>query len=373
MCFEILKIILWTFRWSSRWRPRCLCQWPATRAGAPPRPNRMGCGGSTPAPASPGGSAPADAQHPPPPPEPRSPAEPATAGAGHALAVVVPAGPSSASAPPGGAAAGGEGEGSDWDASIDDEEEGAALTPGTAFARYCQGEAAAASGPSPDTTFAAAGPVAIGGSPECDGILAELSCTSCGFLVLRFGGGCRWVRPSKKKSGADYYFFRNNNGHSLNLPELRKLVCPPPPRARLRPAHCASGCAAPPRPWPAPDGRADVVALQLEPAPGFAAYACQCSWQSVCAQKALRWGTPAGAEGGAGLGDSAAVISNGSGEKRLLSPEWLVRVFVRSRHHGPSGLIGTCAGGGSQRGAQVEAVHAWAVRNQAAPHGPPPP
>ena len=283
------------------------------------------------------------------------------------------AGPSFASAPPGGAAAGGEGEGSDWDASIDDEEEGAALTPGTAFARYCQGEAAAASGPSPDTTFAAAGPVAIGGSPECDGILAELSCTSCGFLVLRFGGGCRWVRPSKKKSGADYYFFRNNNGHSLNLPELRKLVCPPPPRARLRLAHCASGCAAPPRPWPAPDGRADVVALQLEPAPGFAAYACQCSWQSVCAQKALRWGTPAGAEGGAGLGDSAAVISNGSGEKRLLSPEWLVRVFVRSRHHGPSGLIGTCAGGGSQRGAQVEAVHAWAVRNQAAPHGPPPP
>ena len=65
----------------------------------------------------------------------------------------------------------------------------------------------------------------------------------------------------------DYLFFRYYNGHSLNLNKLR---------ARLLP---------------------DVSG---------AAYACQCSWQSLAGLKELsRWGTPPGTEGGTGGGGAS--------------------------------------------------------------------
>jgi len=98
--------------------------------------------------------------------------------------------------------------------------------------------------------------LAIGGR-EHDGRLAELTCTSCGFDVLRFSG-CKW------SSRADYMHFRNFNGHSLNLEKLR--------------------------------GRLVV-------SPDHAAYACQCAWQSVKSLKELdQWGSDPSPEGGAANG-----------------------------------------------------------------------
>jgi hypothetical protein len=108
-----------------------------------------------------------------------------------------------------------------------------------------------------DTQYAAmSGKLAVGGT-EWDGCLAALSCSSCGFDVVRFRG-CRW------SATADYMHFRNFNGHSLNVPRLtEKLVVDP----------------------------------------DAAAYACQCSWQSVVKRKDLnQWGTDPGSEGGAANG-----------------------------------------------------------------------
>ena len=112
----------------------------------------------------------------------------------------------------------------------------------------------------PDNEWARfGGALAIGGAAD-DGSLPALSCSSCGFSVLRFRN-CRW----SSSGGNDYMHFRNYNGHSLNLPKLT---------AELR--RC-------PR--------------------GGAAYACQCSWQSVTQRKPLdALGTDPGTEGGAANG-----------------------------------------------------------------------
>lgn len=112
----------------------------------------------------------------------------------------------------------------------------------------------------PDNEWARfGGALALGGSAD-DGSLPALSCSSCGFAVLRFRN-CRW----SSGGGNDYMHFRNYNGHSLNLPKLT---------AELR--QCAKG---------------------------GAAYACQCSWQSVTQRKPLdAFGTDPGPEGGAANG-----------------------------------------------------------------------
>ena len=118
-------------------------------------------------------------------------------------------------------------------------------------------ETPAPPGQQPDTQFAGmSGKLAVGGI-EWDGCLPALSCSSCGFDVLRFRG-CRW------SVSADYMHFRNFNGHSLNLPRLtEKLVV-------------------------------DADA---------AAYACQCTWQSVVKRRDLnQWGTDPGSFGGAANG-----------------------------------------------------------------------
>ena len=93
--------------------------------------------------------------------------------------------------------------------------------------------------------------------------LPELSCTSCGFAVLRFRGAA-W------SSRADYMWFRNYNGHSLNVPRLTEML--------VRPRGSGGG-----------EG---------------AAYACQCSWQSIGrSRKELSpWGTDPLPEGGAANG-----------------------------------------------------------------------
>ena len=115
-------------------------------------------------------------------------------------------------------------------------------------------------GVAPDNEWARfGGALALGGAAD-DGSLPALSCSSCGFAVLRFRN-CRW----SSGGGNDYMHFRNYNGHSLNLPKLT---------AELR--QCAKG---------------------------GAAYACQCSWQSVTQRKPLdAFGTDPGPEGGAANG-----------------------------------------------------------------------
>ena len=115
-------------------------------------------------------------------------------------------------------------------------------------------------GVAPDNEWARfGGALALGGAAD-DGSLPALSCSSCGFAVLRFRN-CRW----SSGGGNDYMHFRNYNGHSLNLPKLT---------SELR--QCAKG---------------------------GAAYACQCSWQSVTQRKPLdAFGTDPGPEGGAANG-----------------------------------------------------------------------
>lgn len=94
--------------------------------------------------------------------------------------------------------------------------------------------------------------MAIGGT-SYDHRLPELECRSCNFAVLRFSG-CAWT------DDVTYMHFRNFNGHSLHLDRLRE---------------------------------------KLIVRPGFAAYACQCAWQSVEAFKPLEWVTKPGTHGGA--------------------------------------------------------------------------
>ena len=85
-----------------------------------------------------------------------------------------------------------------------------------------------------------------------------LHCTSCNFAVVRFSGH-RWHRR------ADYMHFRNFAGHSYDLAKLR---------------------------------------TKLAPDAAFAAYCCQCTWQSVDEWKPLdQWGTDPGGDGGAANGE----------------------------------------------------------------------
>ena len=113
----------------------------------------------------------------------------------------------------------------------------------------------------PDSDFSRGpGKLAIGGT-EFDGRFPELHCTSCGFGVLRFRGH-RWCEAST--TNGVYMHIRNYNGHSLNVPKLRE---------------------------------------GLSKDEEYAAYACQCSWQSARQRKELdQWGSPAEPEGGAANG-----------------------------------------------------------------------
>ena len=86
--------------------------------------------------------------------------------------------------------------------------------------------------------------------------------------MLRFRAA-RWaaaaVAPRGEPMRVDYFYFRNYNGHSLNL---------------------------------------EALGAALEPDDARAAYACQCAWQTVAERKPLgRWGTEPGAEGGCGGGE----------------------------------------------------------------------
>lgn len=147
-------------------------------------------------------------------------------------------------------------DGGDWDAAAAPPARPTAPPVLTAVAE----EAPAPHGITPDGEWARfGGALALGGGAD-DGGLPALSCSSCGFAVLRFRGCC-WSAAG----GADYMHFRNYNGHSLNLPKL-------------------------------------MAQLRRSPG-GGAAYACQCSWQSVVSRKPLdAWGTDPGPEGGAANG-----------------------------------------------------------------------
>jgi hypothetical protein len=145
------------------------------------------------------------------------------------------------------------GGGSDWDASDEEDEEIRTM------AVSARGGGAAA-GPiwQPDVEFAPVAvctlPLAIGGT-SFDQRLVALKCRQCNQAVLRF-------RSARWDSSVDYFYFRNYGGMSLDL---------------------------------------GMLSRKLLPDPGLAAYACQCSWQSVADQKVVsEWGTEPGAEGGAG-------------------------------------------------------------------------
>jgi hypothetical protein len=150
-----------------------------------------------------------------------------------------------------------EEDGGDWDAAAVPSARPTAPPPVIAVAE----EAPAPHGIAPDDEWARfGGALALGGAAD-DGGLPALSCSSCGFAVLRFRGCC-W----SSGGGADYMHFRNYNGHSLNLPKL-------------------------------------TAQLRRSPGGVGAAYACQCSWQSVVARKLLdAWGTDPSPEGGAANG-----------------------------------------------------------------------
>ena len=84
-----------------------------------------------------------------------------------------------------------------------------------------------------------------------------LQCGSCGFEVHRFSGH-RWHRR------IDYMHFRHFEGHSYDLVKLR---------------------------------------AKLVPSDEYAAYSCQCAWQSTDTWKALdQWGSDPEPEGGAANG-----------------------------------------------------------------------
>ena len=92
-----------------------------------------------------------------------------------------------------------------------------------------------------------------GASQKCP----PLQCGSCGFIVHRFRGH-RWHRD------IDYMHFRHFEGHSYDLGKLR---------------------------------------AKLVPAAEYAAYSCQCAWQSTEKWKALdQWGSDPEPEGGAANG-----------------------------------------------------------------------
>jgi len=92
-----------------------------------------------------------------------------------------------------------------------------------------------------------------GASQKCP----PLQCGSCGFIVHRFSGH-RWHRQ------IDYMHFRHFEGHSYDLVKLR---------------------------------------AKLVPSEEYAAYSCQCAWQSANTWKALdQWGSDPAPEGGAANG-----------------------------------------------------------------------
>jgi hypothetical protein len=95
---------------------------------------------------------------------------------------------------------------------------------------------------------------------------AGLICTKCDFQVARFPG-CRWAE------NANYLFFRNY------MPDARKMR-----------------------------------EMQVK-APEYAAYACQCSWQSVRGIKAIRCrGTAAAPHGNCGQGGDMKWVLQRSGK-----------------------------------------------------------
>jgi|EP01043_Picozoa_sp_COSAG02_P007425 hypothetical protein len=121
----------------------------------------------------------------------------------------------------------------------------------------------------PDGDFAALvdcmEPEAIGGAGY-NGKLQKLKCTTCGTDVLRFANA-RWSDGTEGYEAVDYLFFRYFSGHSLDVNRLRERLLPDSAKA---------------------------------------AYACQCSWQSVAGLKKLSaWGTPPGDEGGTGGGGTS--------------------------------------------------------------------
>lgn len=152
---------------------------------------------------------------------------------------------------------------SSWD-SDDDSDDAPALAPAPARTALPPGARL-----KPDTEFAPAvgcmQPEAIGGAGY-NGKLQKLKCTTCGTDVLRFGNA-RWSDGTEGCEAVDYLFFRYFSGHSLDVNRLRERLLPDSAKA---------------------------------------AYACQCSWQSVAGLKKLSaWGTPPGDEGGTGGGGTS--------------------------------------------------------------------
>ena len=154
---------------------------------------------------------------------------------------------------------------SSWDSDdSDDSDDAPATGPGTRRAALPPGARL-----KPDTDFAPAvgcmQPEAIGGAGY-NGKLQKLKCTTCGTDVLRFANA-RWSDGTEGCEAVDYLFFRYFSGHSLDVNRLRERLLPDSAKA---------------------------------------AYACQCSWQSVAGLKKLSaWGTPPGDEGGTGGGGTS--------------------------------------------------------------------
>jgi len=108
---------------------------------------------------------------------------------------------------------------------------------------------------------------AIGGDASDTSLAPGLVCCKCSFPVLRFQDR-RW------DASVDYFHLRNY------MPDQRMTYNTE--RANID---------------------AQKLKAKLEPAPGCAAYACGCTWQSVVQRKEVsQWGTPCGEEGGAGEG-----------------------------------------------------------------------
>lgn len=152
---------------------------------------------------------------------------------------------------------------SSWD-SDDDSDDAAAPAPAPRRAALPPGARL-----KPDAEFAplvdCMEPEAIGGAGY-NGKLQKLKCTTCGTDVLRFANA-RWSDGTEGHEAVDYLFFRYFSGHSLDVNRLRERLLPDSAKA---------------------------------------AYACQCSWQSVAGLKKLSaWGTPPGDEGGTGGGGTS--------------------------------------------------------------------
>ena len=149
-------------------------------------------------------------------------------------------------------------EGSDWDATprtprpvtpLSSDSDDSDSSDGEDDDRRCGRSTAE---PDADHWFPAK--LGIGGaSQKCP----PLQCGSCGFEVHRFSGH-RWHRQ------IDYMHFRHYEGHSYDLVKLR---------------------------------------AKLVPSTEYAAYSCQCAWQSTEKWKALdQWGSEPAPEGGAANG-----------------------------------------------------------------------